>query len=75
MLGADPKLLYQAANVYALTSPGHPEDRDAALKYLRQSLRDGYREFDTIETDPDMANVRDVPEFGEAIRAARELTK
>jgi hypothetical protein len=67
--------VYQAANVYALTSATHPADRATSLAYLRQALREGYRDFATAETDPDMAAVRDLSEYKDAVRSARELAR
>jgi tetratricopeptide (TPR) repeat protein len=75
LLSADPRTVYQAANVYALTSADHPEDRPRALHYLRQALRDGFRDFDIADADADMANIRELPEYGQALRAARELAR
>lgn len=75
ILGADPEVTYQASNVFALTSDTHPEDRERAVVLFRQALREGYRKFDTIDTDPDLKNLRTDEGFIKALAAAKELIK
>jgi serine/threonine protein kinase/Flp pilus assembly protein TadD len=75
MLGSEPMVSYQAACVYSLTGADHAADRDQALSYLRQALRDGYRKFDVIMKDPDLDTIRYTPEYRQALGAAMELVK
>jgi tetratricopeptide (TPR) repeat protein len=73
MFSKDPQVIYQAANVYALTSASNPEDQEIAITYLRQALQEKFDKFSLIDQDPDMANIRHLPAFSQAIQAAREL--
>ncbi len=75
LLSADPKVTYQAACVYALTSTAHPTDKAIAIDLIRKALRDGYRRFDVVETDIDIDAIRNDPMFRSAFAAARELVK
>lgn len=75
VIGTDPEVTYQVSNVFALTSGSNPEDRERALQVFRQCLREGYRNFETIDHDKDMDNLRDLPEFQKAVSAAKELIK
>jgi tetratricopeptide (TPR) repeat protein len=67
-----PAIRYQVAGVYALTSREHPEDRPEALRLLAAALRKDYG-FEFLDTDPELAPVRDLPEFKELVAAARAL--
>jgi serine/threonine protein kinase/tetratricopeptide (TPR) repeat protein len=71
-LSNEPATLYQAANVYALTSARVAEDRARALNLLTTALRGGFG-MDLVETDPDFAPLRDDPEFRKCVEAARTL--
>lgn len=74
-LSADPVVVYVVACAYARTAAAHPDDRPQALGYLRQALRSGYRDFRTIDSDPDLESIRDLPEFQDAVLAARKLAE
>jgi hypothetical protein len=67
-----PPILYQAANVYALTSPLVPGDDARALGLLAQALQGGFG-LDVVEKDPDFAPLRKNPAFGHAVVSARYL--
>lgn len=73
LLSGDPEIVYQAACVYALTSPQDADDVATALGYFRQCLRDGYRQFNHIEQDKDLEAVLSRPEFQKVFTAARNL--
>jgi tetratricopeptide (TPR) repeat protein len=64
--------LYQVAGVYALTSREVATDRLRAFELLSAALRQGYG-FDLIDTDPDLAPIRELPEFQRLVAAARTL--
>jgi hypothetical protein len=68
----DPATLYQAANIYALTSPQVAEDRARALDLLAAALRGGFG-LDVVDTDPDFDLIRKTPEFRQVVEAARTL--
>ncbi len=72
-VNSDPRLVYQAACVYALTSAEQPQDRATALAYFRQALREGYRNFADIEKDKDMAAALKLDDFRGVLDAARKL--
>ena len=65
---------YQVACVYALTSPGRPDDRREALALLWAALRTGYG-LDLVETDTDLDPIRPDPEFRRVVERARELQR
>ncbi len=75
LLSADPGVTYQVACVYALTSEAEPADRGRAVDLFRKALRDGYRNFKLIGADKDLKAVRDLPEFRDALEAAKVLVK
>ncbi len=68
-----PATLYQVAGVYALTSPGHEQDRARALDLLRSALRQEEDWLDVVPRDPDLDLIRRDPEFQEIVRAAVAL--
>ena len=59
----NPHLHYNLACYYSLT---HRET--ASLKALQQSIRLGYKNPADADTDPDLANLRETPEFQEWIK-------
>jgi serine/threonine protein kinase/Tfp pilus assembly protein PilF len=67
-----PVTLYQAANIYALTSPKVPDDRARALDLLTAALRGGFG-LDVVNDDSDFAPIRGDPEFRRVVEAARTL--
>jgi tetratricopeptide (TPR) repeat protein len=75
VLSEEPLVTYQVACAYALTAAKNPEDLPRAIGYFRKALRDGYRDFPLIERDPDLKAVRDLPEFRDALDAAKKLVK
>jgi tetratricopeptide (TPR) repeat protein len=69
-LDGRPATLYQVAGIYALTSQQNPEDRNEAFRLLGAALRQGYG-FDLVDSDPDLAPLRKLPEFRRLVEAAR----
>jgi serine/threonine protein kinase/Tfp pilus assembly protein PilF len=69
---AGPPRLYQVACIHALTSAQHPEDRLRAFQLLSSALRKGYG-FNLLESDADLAPIRNSPEFRRLVEAARAL--
>jgi tetratricopeptide (TPR) repeat protein len=70
--GPEPFVVYQLAGVYALTSKAHPEDARTAFRLLADALRLGVG-FEYVETDPDLAPLRSLPEFKLIVETARAL--
>jgi tetratricopeptide (TPR) repeat protein len=61
------QVLYRAACIFALTSRSAPDptaDRHQAIGYLARALESGFG-FEIVETDTDLAPLRDDPEFAE----------
>jgi tetratricopeptide (TPR) repeat protein len=75
-LGLDqsPETVYQVAGIYALTSKKHPDDRKEAFRLLDSAFRQGYG-FDLVDTDPELAPIRSLPEFTRLLKAARTAAK
>jgi serine/threonine protein kinase/Flp pilus assembly protein TadD len=71
-LDTEPSTLYQVAGIYALCSREQPDDRREAIRLLSSALRGGFG-FDLLETDPDLAPVRQLPEFRRLVAASRGL--
>ena len=74
-LSSDPRVIFQAACAYALTSPAHPSDKAVALDLFRKALREGYRDFANADRDPDLTAIRKEPAFRDSLAAARLLVK
>uniref|UniRef100_A0A7S1NLC2 PDZ domain-containing protein n=1 Tax=Eutreptiella gymnastica TaxID=73025 RepID=A0A7S1NLC2_9EUGL len=53
---------YQMACVYSLVG-----NQDAALDSLKEALNAGFDDYDQVRSDPDLAGVRELPEFNELI--------
>jgi serine/threonine protein kinase/Tfp pilus assembly protein PilF len=70
-LNTHPETLYQAADVYSLTSREHPEDASEAFPLLAVALRLGFG-LEYVDGDADFEPVRDHPEFKRIVKAARE---
>jgi serine/threonine protein kinase/Flp pilus assembly protein TadD len=70
--GEVPRLLYQVAGIYALTSRSHKEDRERAFPLLAGALRGGFG-YDLIATDHDLDPIRDDPQFQRLLEAAHML--
>src|SRR5262249_61986501 len=71
-LDATPPTLYQAANIFALTSKQEPLDKREAFPLLSRALLGGFG-FDVIDNDSDMDPIRSDPEFRRILDAARKL--
>ncbi len=69
-----PLILYQVAGIYATTSKQVPDDRLEAFRLLNKALRAGFG-FEYLDIDPELAAVRDLPEFHSLVAAAKEYTK
>ena len=67
-----PAVLYQVAGIYALTSRDNPDDRRRACQLLAAALRQGYG-YDLLKSDRDLDRIRDDPQFGQLLEAARTL--
>jgi eukaryotic-like serine/threonine-protein kinase len=65
--------LYQAANVFALTSRQEPADADRVVPLLAAALWAGFG-LDIVDRDSDMDPVRDHAAFKRVIQVVRELT-
>jgi hypothetical protein len=68
-----PDVLYQIACVFALTSPGHDDDRREALALLGRAFTRGFDKIDLFENDPDLAALRSDGELQRLTRAARDV--
>jgi tetratricopeptide (TPR) repeat protein len=66
--------LYQAANVFALTSRQNPADAERVVPLLAAALWNGFG-LDVIDSDTDMDPVRNQPAFRQLIGVVRELRK
>jgi serine/threonine protein kinase/tetratricopeptide (TPR) repeat protein len=67
-----PSIIYQVAGAYALASRQVSSDRKEAVRLLREALAAGYG-LQFIDQDPDLAPVRDHPDFRTVVAAARAL--
>src|SRR5262249_33113651 len=67
-----PAVLYQVAGIYALTSRDHPDDSRRACQLLAAALRQGYG-YDLLKSDRDLDRIRDDPQFGQLLEAARTV--
>ena len=63
----DPAVCYNLACSHALL--GHVTE---ALLALRHALSAGFRDFQTLATDPDLASLRFRPEFAQVLQLARQ---
>lgn len=70
--GVSPAVLFQLSGLYAQTSRWEPADRRPALELLASALRGGYGR-QLLDTDPDLAPIRDLPEFERLSRAPIDL--
>ncbi len=64
--------IYQLAGAYARTSTTHPEDARTAFRLLADALRQGAG-FADLDEDPDLAPLRQMPEFRAVVGAARAV--
>jgi tetratricopeptide (TPR) repeat protein len=67
------KIVYRGACVYALNSVNHPEDQARALQLLEQAIKEGYREWNVIKADNDLAPIHNTKRFREIMDAANSL--
>jgi serine/threonine protein kinase/Flp pilus assembly protein TadD len=80
-LDPSPRIVYQAAGVYALASKttitegrqaGGDDDARKALQLLSSALKQGFG-FDLLGRDRELDPIRDRPEFQQVVTAARTL--
>jgi tetratricopeptide (TPR) repeat protein len=71
-LNGDAATRYQVAGVYSLTSKENPDDRKEAFRLLAGALKKDYG-FELLDIDPELAPIRDLPEFKNLVSAARAL--
>jgi hypothetical protein len=67
-----PRMLYQVACIYALTAKEQPDDRVEAFRLLSMALRQGFG-YDLVETDSDLAALRQFPEYHKLVTGVRAL--
>jgi tetratricopeptide (TPR) repeat protein len=67
--------LYQVAGLYAQTSRQVPEDRAEALRLMAAALRKDPSWLEVVPKDPDLAPVRDRPDFQELFRASAVVSR
>ncbi len=65
-----PEMIFRTASIYALTSPGHPDDADRAFSLLDRALTAGFG-LDLVDDDADLDAVRDAPRFARIVALAR----
>jgi len=70
-----PIIVYQVANVFALTSVKCSDDRRQALKHLSEAVRRDPKLLELIATDPDFGPLKNDSDFRALIEAARRLLK
>jgi Flp pilus assembly protein TadD len=66
---ADYNSMYNIACIYSLQNKPEP-----ALKWLERSLNNGFSDFEHMEQDPDLDNIRELPEYIEMVQRARAGT-
>jgi serine/threonine protein kinase/Flp pilus assembly protein TadD len=66
---------YQKACVHALSADTHLGDREEAFKALRMAVQNGFRDFDLMQRDEDLAHVRDLPDVQDLIRNKGRLAE
>jgi serine/threonine protein kinase/Tfp pilus assembly protein PilF len=67
-----PPNLYQVAGIYALNSRQNPTDRLRAFELLSAALTSGFG-LDLVDQDHDLDPIRQYPEFGHLVAAARRM--
>ena len=55
--------LYNITCAYSVTN-----DKQKALKYLEKAIAAGWNNLDHMESDPDMDNIRDEPEYSALLK-------
>ena len=71
-MNPSPAIQYQVAGIFALLATDSPRDGQRAIDLLAKSLKQGYGS-DLLDTDPDLAPIRDLPEFKRLREAARVI--
>ncbi len=66
-----PRTLYQLAGVYAHTARKHPDDLREATRLLGAAFTAGFRDFATVDRDPDLDPIRTQPAFAAVVREFR----
>jgi serine/threonine protein kinase/tetratricopeptide (TPR) repeat protein len=66
-----PRTLYQLAGVYAQTARKHPDDLREAVRLLGAAFTAGFRDFATVDRDPDLDPIRTQPAFAAVVREFR----
>ncbi len=66
----DPVVLYNLACSYSLLN-----ERDKALLHIKRAIRFGYKDFDHLEKDNDLANLRDDGRFKEYFLKVQQKKK
>lgn len=69
-VGRDPIMFYNAACCHV-----HLGDKDAAAKSLLEAVKAGFRDFDTMESDPDLEALHDHPTFTAILEARDRIRK
>jgi serine/threonine protein kinase/tetratricopeptide (TPR) repeat protein len=71
----NPRQTYQAACVFALTSRTNPADAERAVIYLRQAVRDGFRNLKDLNGDSDIDAIRKRDDVRKIIEAVNAIVK
>jgi tetratricopeptide (TPR) repeat protein len=69
-LQSTPLVVYQTAGIFALSSATNPDDRREALRLLADALRRDPTLLDYVSSDPELAPLRNDPDFVRLIAAA-----
>jgi Flp pilus assembly protein TadD len=72
-LSDEPNVVYQVAGIYALTAKDMPTDRDRALFLLNRAVHHGYG-LELIDSDPELAGVRSLPEVKNLVSEAKKMS-
>ncbi len=68
-----PLMLYQAANVYALTSVQHPEDRPTAVRYLQSAIQGDGELLKLVRMDRDLLPLASEPAYQAMVFASQAV--
>ncbi len=69
-IGNNPVVMYNLASLYAKR-----KDKERAFEWLKKSLGAGFAQVKQLETDADLASLRDDPRFKEAVTEANRNLK
>jgi tetratricopeptide (TPR) repeat protein len=67
-----PRNLFQVGAIYALLTQHDPAHKKEAIRLLAIALRNGFG-YEHIETDNDLAPLRDIPDFQKLVEGARSI--